>query len=38
MLYSLETRIPFLDHRVVEASLNMSLHFNYREATSKFIL
>lgn len=38
MRFSLETRVPYLDHRVVEFALNISPDLKYRNGTSKFIL
>lgn len=38
MLYSLETRVPYLDHRVVEFALNLSPDLKYHQGTSKYIL
>lgn len=38
MHYSLETRVPYLDHRLVEFALNLSPEMKYRDGISKFIL
>lgn len=38
MRYSLETRVPFLDHRIVEFALNLSPHLKYKNGTSKYLL
>lgn len=38
MKYSLETRVPFLDHRIVEFALNLSPHLKYKNGTSKYLL
>jgi len=38
MRFSLETRVPYLDHRVVEFALNISPDLKYKNGTSKFIL
>jgi asparagine synthase (glutamine-hydrolysing) len=38
MQYSLETRVPYLDHRLIEHSLNLSSHLKYQKYTSKYIL
>ncbi|HOS48128.1 MAG TPA: asparagine synthase (glutamine-hydrolyzing) [Bacteroidia bacterium] len=38
MQYSLETRVPYLDHRLIEQALNLSPHLKYQNNTSKFIL
>jgi asparagine synthase (glutamine-hydrolysing) len=38
MHYSLETRAPFLNHRVVEEAWNLPLHCKVREDQSKWIL
>jgi len=35
---SLETRIPLLDHRIVEFALRLPLHFKIREGSGKWIL
>ena len=38
MQYSLETRVPYLDHRVVEFALNLSPELKYHNGISKYIL
>lgn len=38
MYYSLETRVPYLDHRVLEFALNLSPSLKYHNGISKFIL
>jgi asparagine synthase (glutamine-hydrolysing) len=38
MHYSLETRVPYLDHRVVEFAINLSPDLKFRNDVSKFIL
>lgn len=38
MAYSLETRSPFMDHRVVELSRRLPTFFKYRKRKSKYIL
>ncbi len=38
MHYSLETRVPYLDHRVVEFAINLSPELKYHNQTSKYIL
>ncbi len=38
MYYSIETRVPYLDHRVIEFALNISPHLKYHYGTSKYIL
>lgn len=38
MQYSLETRVPYLDHRLIEQALNLSPNLKYRNNTSKYIL
>lgn len=38
MHYSLETRVPYLDHRLVEFALNLSPELKYRQGTSKYLL
>lgn len=38
MKYSLETRVPFLDHRIVEFALNLSPNLKYKNGTSKYLL
>ncbi|HNR18926.1 MAG TPA: asparagine synthase (glutamine-hydrolyzing) [Bacteroidia bacterium] len=38
MKYSLETRVPFLDHRIIEFALNLSPELKYRNGVSKYIL
>lgn len=38
MKYSLETRVPYLDHRIVELALNLSPELKIRGGVSKYIL
>lgn len=38
MNYSLETRVPYLDHRVLEFALNLSPSLKYHHGVSKYIL
>ncbi|NUM50707.1 MAG: asparagine synthase (glutamine-hydrolyzing) [Flavobacteriales bacterium] len=38
MKYSLETRVPFLDHRIVEFALNLSPNLKYKNGTTKYLL
>lgn len=38
MSHSLETRVPFLDHRVVEFAVGLPLHQKIREGRSKWIV
>ncbi|HKR05128.1 MAG TPA: asparagine synthase (glutamine-hydrolyzing) [Bacteroidia bacterium] len=38
MHYGLETRVPYLDHRVVEFALNLSPHLKFKNGISKYIL
>ena len=38
MAASLETRIPLLDHTLIEYILRLPFHFKYRENTSKWLL
>jgi len=38
MRFSVETRVPYLDHRVIEFALNLSPHLKYHNGTSKYIL
>jgi asparagine synthase (glutamine-hydrolysing) len=38
MHYSLEARVPFLDHRIVEYALNLSPSLKFRNGTPKYIL
>lgn len=38
MHYSLETRVPYLDHRVVEFAINLSPDLKFRNGISKYIL
>ncbi len=38
MKYSLETRVPYLDHRVVEFAINLSPDLKYRHGIYKYIL
>ncbi len=38
MATSLEARVPYLDHRMVELCISMPIHFKLRGFTSKYIL
>lgn len=38
MNYSLETRVPYLDHRIIEFALNLSPNLKYRNHTTKYLL
>ncbi|MFL1994903.1 asparagine synthase (glutamine-hydrolyzing) [Lysinibacillus irui] len=38
MANSLESRVPLLDHNIVEFALNLPLHFKIRDNTQKWIL
>lgn len=38
MNFSLETRVPFLDHRIIEYALNLSPDLKYKNGTSKYLL
>lgn len=38
MNYSLETRVPYLDHRVIEFALNLSPDLKYKYGIPKYIL
>ncbi len=38
MHYSLETRVPYLDHRIVEFALNLSPDLKYKDGTAKYLL
>lgn len=38
MAYSLETRVPLLDHRVVELAFRIPLHFKIKNGQSKWVL
>ncbi len=38
MFCSLETRVPYLDHRIIEFSLNLSPELKYKNNTSKYLL
>jgi asparagine synthase (glutamine-hydrolysing) len=38
MFFSLETRVPYLDHRVIEFALNLDPSLKYHRGISKYIL
>lgn len=38
MKYSLETRVPLLDYRIIEFALNLPEKFKYQKGVSKYIL
>lgn len=38
MISSVEARVPFLDHELVEYALTIPAHFKYRRGTTKYIL
>jgi asparagine synthase (glutamine-hydrolysing) len=38
MRYAIETRVPYLDYRVVEFALNLSPSLKYRNGVAKYIL
>jgi asparagine synthase (glutamine-hydrolysing) len=38
MRYSLETRVPFLDHRIIEFAINLSSELKYHKKIPKYIL
>ncbi|MBX2958856.1 MAG: asparagine synthase (glutamine-hydrolyzing) [Flavobacteriales bacterium] len=38
MQYSLETRVPYLDHRIVEFAVNLSPDLKYKNHVTKFLL
>jgi asparagine synthase (glutamine-hydrolysing) len=38
MNFSLETRVPYLDHRIIEFALNLSPDLKYKNQTSKYLL
>jgi asparagine synthase (glutamine-hydrolysing) len=38
MRFSLETRVPYLDHRIIEFALNLSPQLKYKNGISKYIL
>jgi asparagine synthase (glutamine-hydrolysing) len=38
MRFSLETRVPYLDHRLIEFTLNLSPDLKYRDHTTKYII
>lgn len=38
MKYSLETRVPLLDHRIVEFTLNLDEQLKYKQKESKYLL
>jgi asparagine synthase (glutamine-hydrolysing) len=38
MQFSLETRVPYLDHRIIQFALNLSPQLKYKNGTTKYIL
>ena len=38
MYFSLETRVPYLDHRMVQFTMNLSPHLKYRNGETKYLL
>lgn len=38
MRYSLETRVPYLDHRIIEFAINLSPELKYKNGTTKYLL
>jgi len=38
MFYSLETRVPFLDHRIIEFAINLSPDLKYKSGVTKYLL
>ncbi|MCE3278821.1 MAG: asnB [Bacteroidetes bacterium] len=38
MNFSLETRVPYLDHRIIEFALNLSPDLKYKNGTTKYLL
>jgi asparagine synthase (glutamine-hydrolysing) len=38
MHFSLETRVPYLDHRIIEFTLNLSPDLKYKNHTTKYLL
>jgi asparagine synthase (glutamine-hydrolysing) len=38
MFFSLETRVPYLDHRIVEFALNLSPELKFKNGTTKYLL
>jgi asparagine synthase (glutamine-hydrolysing) len=38
MRHSLETRVPLLDHRIIEFALNLDPDLKYKNGTSKYLL
>jgi asparagine synthase (glutamine-hydrolysing) len=38
MHFSLETRVPYLDHRIIEFTLNLSPDLKYRDHITKYLL
>lgn len=38
MHFSLETRVPYLDHRIIDFTLNLSPDLKYRNGVSKYLL
>ncbi|MFL5763463.1 MAG: asparagine synthase (glutamine-hydrolyzing) [Bacteroidia bacterium] len=38
MHFSLEARVPYLDHRIIEFSMNLAPELKYRDGTTKYLL
>jgi asparagine synthase (glutamine-hydrolysing) len=38
MSFSIEARVPYLDHRIVEFALNLSPHLKFKDGVSKYLL
>ena len=38
MHFSLETRVPYLDHRIIEFALNLSPDLKYKNGVTKYLL